>query len=86
MGGRKTRTTTVFMASLKPFCRRSSDLRHPIEDDFAQIARGADVGLRGNSVAAAPMYTLMDRRTIVSAPGAARWEYGGKYLDEVLPD
>ena len=38
MEGRKTRTRTVSMAPLKPFYRRPSDLRHPIEDAFAQIA------------------------------------------------
>ena len=74
------------MASLKPFYGRSSVLRHPIEDEFAPIAWGAAFGLRGDSVAAAPMYTLMDRRTMVSASGVARWEYRGKYLDEVSSD
>ena len=73
------------MASLQPLYRRSSDLRHPIEDEFAQIAWGAGFGLRGDSVAAAPMYTLIDR-TMVSAPGVARWEYRGKYLDGVSSD
>ena len=77
MERRKTRTRTVSMASLKPLCRRPSDLRHPMEDEFAQIAWGTDFGLRGDSAAAAPMYTLMDRRTIVSTSGVARWEYRG---------
>ena len=74
------------MASLKPFHRRSSDLRHPIEDEFAQIARGADFGRRGDSVAAAPMYMLMDKRTTVGASGVAHWEYRGKYRDGVSSD
>ena len=56
------------MASLKPIYRRSSDLRHPIEDEFAQIAWGADFGPRGDSGAAAPMYTLVDRSTMVPKP------------------
>ena len=86
MEGRKTRTRTVSMASLQPFYRHSSDLQHPIEDEFAQIAWGVDFGLRGDSVAAAPMYTPMDRRTIVSASGVARWGYRGKYLDGVSSD
>ena len=60
MEGRKTRTMTVSMASLKLFYRRSSDLRHPIEGEFAQTACGAGFGRRRDSVAAAPMYTLMD--------------------------
>ena len=74
------------MASLKPFYGRSSDLRHPIEDEFAPIAWGAAFGLRGDSVAAAPMYTLMDRRTMDSVSGVARWEYRGKYLDGASSD
>ena len=77
MERRKTRTRTVFMASPKPLYRRPSDMRHSIEDKFAQIALGADFGLRGDSAGAAPMYTLMDRRTIVSTSGVARWEYRG---------
>ena len=84
--GRKTRTRTVSMVSHKPFSRRSSDLRHPIEDDFAQIVWIADFGLRGDSIAAAPMYTLMDRRTMDSVSGVARWEYRGKYLDGASSD
>ena len=54
------------VASLKPFYRHSSDLRHPIGDEFAQIAWGADLGLKGDSVVSAPMYTLTDRRKIES--------------------
>ena len=83
MEGRKARTRRVSMASLQLFYRRSSDLRHPIEDELAQIAWGADFGLRGDSVAAAPMHTLMDRRKMVSASGVSRWEYRGKYLDRM---
>ena len=40
------------VASLKPFDRRSSDLRHLIGDEFAQIAWGADLRLKGDSIAA----------------------------------
>ena len=46
MEGRKKRSRMVSVASLKPLYRRSSDLRHPIGDEFAQIASGADLGLR----------------------------------------
>ena len=40
MERRKTRTRTVSMASIQPFYRHSSDLQHPIEDEFAQICMG----------------------------------------------
>ena len=86
MNGRRKRSRTVSVASLKPFHRRSSDLRHPIGDEFAQIAWGADLGLKGDSVAAAPMYTLIDRKQMVSESGTARWEYRGRYLDGVSSD
>lgn len=75
------------MASLKPFYRRSSDLIRPIEDEFKQISWGAGFGRRGDSVTAAPMYTLlMDRRQLVSASRIAWWEYKGKYLDGASSD
>ena len=85
-GGEKKRSRTVSVASLKPFYRRSSDLRHPIGDEFAQIAWGADLGLKEDSVAAAPMYTEIDRKNMVSKTGIARWECRGRYLDGVSSD
>ena len=56
MEGRATRSRTVSTASLKPFYTRPSDLRHPMEDKFAQLAWGADLELGGLSTTAAPMY------------------------------
>ena len=86
MEGRKKRSRTVSGASLIPFYRRSSDLRHPIGDEFAQIAWGADLRLKGGSVPAAPMYTLTDRKKVESEVGTVRWEYRGRYLDGVSSD
>ena len=43
------RARTAYTASLKPFYTRPSDLRHPMEDEFAQLAWGADLGLGGLS-------------------------------------
>lgn len=37
-------------------------------------------------VAAAPMYTLMDRRQTVIASGISWWKYRGKYLDGASSD
>ena len=39
-----------------------------------------------HSTIAAPIYTLMDRRRVVSASGVARWEYRGRYLDGVASE
>ena len=64
--GRKTRSCTISVSSLKPIYRRSSDLRPPIGDEFAQIAWGADLGLEGHSVAVAPIYALRDRKNVES--------------------
>ena len=47
---------------------------------------GRELRIQGNSVAAALMYTPMDRKQMVSASGIARWEYRGKYLDGVSSD
>ena len=82
MEGWATRFRTVSTASLKPSYPRPSVLRHPVEVGFAQITWGADLGLKEHSTAAAPMYTLLDRKRVVSSPGAARWEYRGQYLDD----
>ena len=40
--GRKTRKRTVATSALKSFTVRSPDLRHSIEDKFAQYAWEAD--------------------------------------------
>ena len=47
MEGRTTRSRAASAASLKPFYMRPSDLRHPIEDEFAQMVWGADLGSEG---------------------------------------
>ena len=65
---------------------KRQDLRHPIADEFTQIVRGADLGLKGDSVAAAPIYTLRDRKEVESEVGTVRWEYRGRYLDGVSSD
>ena len=57
-----------------------------MEDEVGQMAWGADLRLGGHSTTAAPMYTLLDRKRVVSATGVARWEHRGRYLDEVALD
>ena len=86
MEGRAKRSRTVSTASLKPFYTRPSNLRHPMEDEFAQMAWRANLGLGEHSTIAAPMYTLLDRRRVVSASGVARWEYRGRYLEGVASE
>lgn len=71
--------STASTASLKPFYTRPSDFQHPMEDDVEQMAWRADLGSGGHSIKSAPMYTLPDRRRVVSATSIARWGYrGGK--------
>ena len=55
MEGRATRSRTVSAALLRPFYTRRSDLRHPMEDKFAQRAWGADLELGGCSTTAVSM-------------------------------
>lgn len=43
--GRATRSRTVSTVCLKPFDTKTSGRRHPLEDEFAQFAWGADLGL-----------------------------------------
>lgn len=56
-------------------------------DEFAQIAWGTDLGLKEDAVVAAPMYTLIDRRSVVSDSGRVRWEYlEGTWIDGACSD
>lgn len=65
MDGRKKRWYTVSVASLKTlFYALASDMRHTIGGEFAQIAWGADLGHKGDSVTAAPMYTMIDGKNV----------------------
>ena len=86
MKGRKTRSWTVSVSPLKPFCRRSLDLAHPIRDEFAQITWSANLGLNVDLFVAAPMYTLFDRKQVGSGTGAVCWEYRARVLDGVSLD
>ena len=47
MEGRATRSRTDHSPSLKPFYTRPSDIRHPMEETFAQMAWGANLGSEG---------------------------------------
>ena len=80
------RSNMASTSSLKPLYTRISDLRHSMEDDFEQMASRAELELGEHSTIAAPIYTLLDRRRVVSASGVARWEYRGRYLDEVASE
>ena len=79
MEGRKLRSRRVSPSGIKPFHVRPPDLRHPFADEFAQYAWPADYGLASSSVAATPLYTLSDRRVIVTESGSKKWEYRGRY-------
>ena len=69
------------------FYVRRSDLRHPMEDEFAQVAWGAGLGLGGLSISVAPpMCTLLGRRRVVSSTGVERGEYRGRFPGGVVSD
>ena len=86
MEGRAARSSIVSTASVKPFYVMASALQHPMEDEFAQVAWSADLRLEGHLTIAAPMYTLLDRRRVVSSAGVARWEHRRRYMDGVASD
>ena len=81
MEGKSTRTRHVSPGGIKPFHIRPPDLRHPLADEFAQLAWSADFRRATPSVVAKPLYTLCDRRNVTSATGVSKWEYRGKYHD-----
>ena len=79
MEGRSTQICHVSPKCIKPFHARPPDLRHPLADEFAQLAWSADIGPTTPSLVAKPLYTLYDRRNVTSATGVPKWEYRGKY-------
>ena len=84
MTGRKERTRRVSAASVKPFYIRPRDLRHPLEDEFAQQAWRADLGRPEEASAEVPLYTLTSRQKAMSPSGTTRWEYQGRYPDGAM--
>ena len=79
MEGKSTQTRPVSPKGIKPFHARPPDLRHPLDDEFAQFAWSADVGLTTPSVVAQPVYIFYDRRNVTSATEVPGWEYCRKY-------
>ena len=82
--GRQVRQRTVAASYIKPSYSRPLDLRLSFEDEFSHFVWGPDLGLVEDSVVAAPLYTLIDRRTLPGVGGTSAawaWEYRGKYQD-----
>lgn len=60
------------MASdIKPYYSRPQDFRLPFGDEFSNYLWGPDLGLAEDSVSAAPLYALIDRKTTAGAGGAS---------------
>ncbi|CAB1106551.1 unnamed protein product [Ectocarpus sp. CCAP 1310/34] len=85
---RHVRQRTVAASDMKPFYSRPLDVRLAFEDEFAHYVWEPDLGLVEDSVVAAPLYTLFDRRTTQAggAPTAWAWEYKGKYQEGTPSD
>ena len=81
MEGRTTRSRTVSAASLKPFYTRPSDLGHPMENEFAQMAWGADLGSEGTR-----LQQHQCTRSWTGGGGSRDGECRGRYLDGVASD
>lgn len=62
LNGCLSRQRTVATTDFKPFHSRSPEIRHPFEDEFGQFVWSPDLGLATDSVVAAPLYTLVNRR------------------------
>ena len=81
LNGRRIRKRTVSAASVKPFYLREKQLRHQFEDEFSHMAWGPDLGLTDVSVAATPLYTLLDRKAVRKPNDTWSWEYKGRFQD-----
>ena len=81
LNGRRVRRRVVSTSHVKPFYLRKAELRHDFEDEFSHVAWGADLGLTDVSVAATPLYTLIDRRAVHQSTDSWSWEYKGRFQD-----
>eukprot|EP00752_Nemacystus_decipiens_P018499 g16585.t1 len=84
LNGRQVRHRTVAASDMKLFHSRPKDLQLPFEDEFSHFVWGPDLGLVEDSVVAAPLYTLIDRKPTQGAGRVSEawaWEYRGKYQD-----
>ena len=79
--GRRIRRRIVSTANVKPFYLREKRLRHQFEDEFSHMAWGADLGLADVSVAATPLYTLLDRKAVRKPNESWKWELRGRFQD-----
>jgi len=62
LNGRQVRQRNIAPSDIKPYHRRPLELRHAFSEEFASTAWSADLGLAAASVAAVPLFTLIDRR------------------------
>eukprot|EP00752_Nemacystus_decipiens_P012408 g10995.t1 len=84
LNGRQVRHRTVAASDMKLFHSRPKDLQLSFEDEFSHFVWGPDLGLVEDSVVAAPLYTLIDRKPTQGAGSVSEawaWEYRGKYQD-----
>ena len=81
MNGRGIRRRRASAANIKMFHLRPDDLRHDFEKELAHLAWGVDFGLVELSIAASPMYTLIDRKAVMDQGNAWKWRYKGRLVD-----
>ena len=81
--GRKVRQRTVSATEMIPFHSRPKEIRHELEDEFAQFGLPPDLGLVQDSVVDFPLYTLISRRGVRREGGSSAWtwEYRERYQD-----
>ena len=85
--GRKTRKRTAATSALKPFTVPRPDLRHSIENEFAQDVWEADFNDPPSHLdrPATPLLrTLVERRETTNPTGSLRREYRGRFQDGTL--
>lgn len=57
---------------LEALLLKVSRLKPPLGGEFENVACGADSGLQGHSMIAAPMYTLLGRKRKITSTGVMR--------------
>ena len=86
--GRRTRKRTIVTSALNPFTVRPLDLRHSMEDEFAQNAWEADYNDPSSHLdrpATFLLRRLVERREVITPTASPRWEYRGRFQDGTLP-
>lgn len=72
-GQLREKVLIVLVANVKIFHERLEHLGYDIEENFAHLNWGADLGLVGPSTVAVPLYPLTDRKAVGDPKAMWKW-------------